>query len=691
MDVSIVIVTHNSLHAVEECLESLRRHPPSGRYEVIVIDNASEDGTPEAINERFDSVRVVANEENVGYSRGVNQGIRLSTGAMILIINPDIVVTEQSIDRLLSFMAQTPDAGIAGAKLIYPDGRLQYSCRSFYTMQALLLRRTFLGRLFPRARALREHLLMDYDHESPRRVDWLIGACMMVRREAIERVGRMDERFFLYFEDIDWCYRMKNQGWSVYYVPDSLMIHRYERSSAKSILKRPFVIHMLSLLRYYEKWNRIFYFFRRHRGALKTLLFVFSDLVAINLSFFAAYYIRDVLQPLFINKLYPLDWYYFFILFYNLIFLLTFLFSGLYRIRRETIGIDELFRVARSIFLVLVILTAATYLTRIRIYSRVVLLGQAVIGVLVVFGFRRLIRGIHRELVRARFDLKRILLLGGRDEEERLHEALSSSPELGIDIVGHVNDGPESLGSVRDLPDIVERFKVQEVFVLPSYREMGELVPFLMHSRGRMIQVRIVSPLARLVGRGARVEELGGLHVFSIERGVIFLMGCGFKRVMDLLAALVLLPLSVFFSAICRLYGTITRRVHFSREVRVWGGREIRWPRGVLAGGGEVSDIFKFELFALVISGRLSFIGPPPLLPAWSPGEIAGEASMFRAGITGAWRISNWSDWKTAMESEMFEMQYWSFTREAIILVRSIPAMLTGAYPEWFYNNRRSP
>ncbi len=690
MDVSIVIVTHNSLSPVVDCLQSFEDHPPSVPHEIIVIDNASTDGTRETVAGRFDTVRLVENGENVGYSRGVNQGIRLSAGRMILVLNPDIVVGEGSVDRLLAFMDRTPDVGIAGAKLVYPDGRLQYSCRSFYTLRALILRRTFLGKLFPRARSLREHLLMDYDHETPRRVDWVLGACMMVRREAIEQVGRMDERFFLYFEDIDWCYRMKQQGWKVYYVPDSVMIHRYERSSARSILRRPFLIHMLSLLRYYEKWNRIFYFLRRHRGALKAFVFVTSDLIAINLSFFAAYYLRDLLQPLFVNKLYPLEWYYFFILFCNLITLLTFLFSGLYRIRRETLWIDEFFRAARSIVLVLVIMTAATYLTRIRIYSRMVLLGQAVIGIIAVASFRHIVRSIHREFVRARFDLKRVLLLGARDETERFISTLAASPELGVDVVGHVNDDPDTLGTIRELPSIVERFKVQEVFILPSYQGGSMLLPFLMHSRGRMIQVRIVSPLARMLGSGVRVEEIGGLHVFSVERGGLFLFWSGLKRVIDFAAALILLPISAFFSAFYRLYGTMSRRVRFFRETRLWNGREVHWPRGVKVGGGEVSDFLKYELFVLVLGGRLSFTGPPPALPSWPMGEIAGKTSMFQAGITGIWRISSSADWRTAIENEMLEMQNWSFTREIIILAQSIPALVAGTYPDWFYNDRRT-
>ncbi len=363
MDLSIVIVTHNSSSPVEKCLRSLEEHPPSYEHEVVIVDNASSDGTPGLIRESFPWVRLIANADNRGYSKGVNQAFRESSGRYVLVLNPDIIVREDSIDALVRFMDSNPGAGVAGSKLVFPDGSVQPSCRSFYTLKALFLRRTFLGKVFPRARALREHLLTDYDHEEARKVDWIIGACMIVRREAAEEVGLMDERFFLYFEDTDWCYRMGQHGREVWYVPDSVMVHLYERSSASSMLSRPFLIHMLSLLRYYEKWNAIFYFFRRHRGIIKSLLFVASDLVAINLSFLAAYYLRDSLQPLFTKDLYPIGWYSIFIIFSNFLFLLTFVSTGLYRIRRGTDLSEEFSAVVRAVLIVFAVLLTASYLT----------------------------------------------------------------------------------------------------------------------------------------------------------------------------------------------------------------------------------------------------------------------------------------------------------------------------------------
>jgi FlaA1/EpsC-like NDP-sugar epimerase len=341
---------------------------------------------------------------------------------------------------------------------------------------------------------------------------------MLVRREAMEKVGLMDERFFLYFEDTDWCFRMKKMGWGVYYVPDSVMIHHYERSSAGSMLRLPFIIHLLSLLRYYEKWNRISYILRRNRGPLKFLLFVLGDLAAINASFFAAYLLRDLFQPFFERGLYPVSWYAVYIVFSNVIYFLAFLYSGLYRIRRETPPRSEFLRIARAILLGFVIVLAATYLSRVRIHSRAVLLGQAALTIPAVFLVRQLFRAAHRMLVRARLDLKRTLLVGTNKEIAEYAPRLAPSSAMGIDIVKMAAD-PASAPSVLDeLLRIVETLMIQEVYMLPSFQTDEFLDSLLERSKGKMIQIKAVSPLSHFAGGDVRVEGVGGISLFSIER-----------------------------------------------------------------------------------------------------------------------------------------------------------------------------
>lgn len=690
MDLSIIIVTFNSRVPVERCLASLAAHPPRRTHETIVVDNASADGTAEMIAERFAGVRLLTNAENLGYSRGVNQGMRASAGKALLILNPDIVVREGSIDRLLEFMDRTPDAGIVGAKLVYPDGSLQHSCRSFYTVRALVLRRTFLGALFPRARALREHLLLDYDHETARKVDWVLGACMLVRREALEKVGAMDERFFLYFEDIDWCYRMKNQGWAVYYEPASVMVHTYERSSAKSVFRKPFIFHMLSLLRYAEKWNGLFYFVRRNRGAFKAAALVIADLAAFNLSFFAAYLLRDLIQPLFINSLYPVSWYQSLIIFYNLVFFLTFLAGGLYRVRRETPPAEEALRVARAVILGLVIIMAATYLSRVKIYSRAVVLEQGVFILFIASLFRRILRQMHRELVRARFDLRRVLLVGTKGEAAEIAGRLEGAQELGIEVVGFAGDDGAALGRIEELSEIAERFKIQEVIICESHQRVDALLPFLAHSRRRMIQIKVLSPLARYLGTGVRVEELAGMNVFSMERGVgrRFQRAC--KRCADFLVGLIVLPVATIASLGYRLYGTMSGRVEWFTERRIGrGGRMIAWPRVVGSAGREAGDLVKPGLFLSLVSGRLSLVGPPALADGY-PASCFGALARMRPGITGAWRVGREETTRRALEEEALGLESWSIEEDLMVIASSAGAIFSGKYPAWFYSKGES-
>ena len=689
MDLSIIIVTYNSTSVIGKCLSSLEKYPPSCNYEVIVIDNESTDGTSELVSREFNNVRLKVNNENKGYSKGVNQGISLSNGRMFLVLNPDIIIGENSIDRLYNFMRDNPDAGMAGSKLLGSDGSLQYSCRSFYTIGALFLRRTFFGKLFPKAKALRKHLLMDYDHLKTRSVDWILGACMMVRAEAIEKAGLMDERFFLYFEDVDWCYRMKQHGWNVYYIPQSIMTHCYMRSSAGSIFNKPFLIHLLSLMRYYEKWNCVTYFFKRHRTTLKSLGFVFIDLLAINGSFFLAYLLRGLTDSFFPYGLYPLSWYRYFIPFYNLIFFFSFLFGRLYRIRRETGAVEEFNKILKVILVGLTILMTSTYLLRIRIYSRAVILGQGAISVFLVFAFRSIVRIVHRWFVKAGFDRKRICLVANSEETESFLASIFSFPELGLDVVGTISDEKNSLGTIDDIESIIDRFKIQEIFVFPSFQSVEKMLSVIV-GPDSTIQIRIVSPLARFLSSGVRVDRVGNSYLFSVEKGSVFQMKKWIIRILDIMFSLIILPFSIVLSLFLRLYGKKMGRISFYREKRyAMDKREISWPRIVFQSGREGGDIFKPRLYFLVLINKLSFIGSPVFLSKRDLMQFGRMGNSLRSGITGNWRISRQDYDVSSIRDEIVELQKQSLTNYILLIFKSAVVWISGSYPEWFYREDR--
>jgi N-acetylglucosaminyl-diphospho-decaprenol L-rhamnosyltransferase len=225
MDCSVVIVNYHHDALLAECLESLAKASPGLSTEVIVVDNG---GTlaPGGFRERFPAIHFVDNPENLGFARAANQGIRLARGRHVLCLNPDTVVHEGALHRLVAYLDAHPGVGVVGARLLESDGSLQYSCRRFPSYLTIFFGRyALLTRLFPRNRASRDYLYLDWDHRSAREVDWVSGACLMVRREVIARVGGFDEGYFLFVEDMDWCRRIRDAGFTVAYVPEAVVTH----------------------------------------------------------------------------------------------------------------------------------------------------------------------------------------------------------------------------------------------------------------------------------------------------------------------------------------------------------------------------------------------------------------------------------------------------------------------------------
>lgn len=228
---SVVVVGYNSLEHLRRSLPPLEGEVVRRGGEIVLVDNASTDLTGQTLPEEFPWVRLISNRTNRGYAAGINQGICATTGELVLVLNPDLTVRPGCVDVLVKFMQAHPHVGIAAPRLLNPDGTLQPSCRRFHTLTSILNRRGPLRSLLAYTTWTARHLMLEWDHGAPHEVDWVLGACMLVRRRAIEDVGPMDEGFFLYFEDEDWCYRMWARGWAVSYVPFAEATHEYRRES----------------------------------------------------------------------------------------------------------------------------------------------------------------------------------------------------------------------------------------------------------------------------------------------------------------------------------------------------------------------------------------------------------------------------------------------------------------------------
>ena len=216
--VSVVVVTFNAMPWIERALESVRGH------ETIVVDHGSTDGTLELVRERFPEARLIE-QENKGLGGGSNAGMRVASGTYFLLLNSDAWALDDAVERLAAFADEHPEGAVVGPRLLNPDGSLQRSVRGFPSVWRLATEYLFLRKLAPRSRALNSFYGAGFDHDEVREAEFLMGACLLVRREAADTVGLFDEDFFMFSEETDWCYRFRQAGWSVLFTPEAEFVH----------------------------------------------------------------------------------------------------------------------------------------------------------------------------------------------------------------------------------------------------------------------------------------------------------------------------------------------------------------------------------------------------------------------------------------------------------------------------------
>jgi GT2 family glycosyltransferase len=219
-DVSAIVVTHNAAEWIERPLGSLA----GSGAEAIVVDNASTDGTAKLVREKFPDARVIE-QDNKGFGAGNNAGMRAASGRYFLLLNPDAWLTDGALEKLVAFADEHPEAAVVGPRLLNPDGSLQRSVRGYPSPWRIATEYFFLRKLGPRTHALNAFFGEQFDHESVREAEYLFGACMLVRREAVDAVGGFDEDFFLMSEEVDWCYRFREAGWKVLFYPGAEVFH----------------------------------------------------------------------------------------------------------------------------------------------------------------------------------------------------------------------------------------------------------------------------------------------------------------------------------------------------------------------------------------------------------------------------------------------------------------------------------
>ena len=606
-DVSVIIVNYNVREFLEQALESVERAGAGLSVETFVVDNDSADGSAQMVRERFPDVRLIENEENVGFATANNQAIREASGRHLLILNPDTLLQEDTLRTLVRFMDEHPDAGAAGCSILNPDGTFApESRRSFPTPSVAFYRLTGLSRFFPRSRIFGRYNLnyLPIDQESE--VDALSGSCMMVRHAALYENGRMaergngraealsqegaglfDEAFFMYGEDLDWCYRIQQQGWKIYYTPETQIIHYKGESTKKGELRyvRLFYGAMLRFVEKHFSGNPETGLLRRNSSRLLALCIRLGILVHALLTFVTRAF--TTVGPVLLDFLlvfgmmagaarlwsagFGSSFYLVVTPAYTIAAVLGVALFGGYR-RGHRLHLRPVFTGLAGALLV--VATISFFVRDIAFSRAVLLLGFMGTGVLLVA--KRLLQRIRTK------DLRRTLLVGSPNEASRLRRLVGRSMRPSTLLLGYVGDKPRHdgndsiphLGHLRHLRDLVRLQAADDVVFAADTLSNTAILGHMRQLRDLPVQFKILaSGRDRIIGK-ASVEDFS-VPFMSAERAVAPLRSPLSRRLLEVPVALVSMAIHPPLK--------LAARITSSRRLRAIASVTARMP-SVLAG-----------------------------------------------------------------------------------------------------------
>jgi len=649
--VSAILVARNSGTDLRACVHSILEegHRADLATEIIVVDNASSDGAVEQLKREFGAVSVLRNDSNLGFGAAANQGFRQSKGQHILLINPDARLLKGSLSRLKGTLDDHPTAAIAAPTLVLDDGALQESPRSFYNLPALLARRTLYGRTRAGQAALAEHAPSIQLGEGPTTVDWVTGAAMLVRRDAMSAQGPFDERYFLYFEDVDLCRRMQATEHNVLFTPQARVAHRFGGASRTQVPWNPLLWqHALSGLLYLERWHAGWWTLRSARTLARTaslatlragLLWAIATITLAPTQAIPTVLLATLLVPL--------------------------------RSRR---GPGR--RPLASITALAAALSAAGAVPA--LWTDGQLSGPLLreIGLWCLAGVPavRLLDASLRRLraVAARRGLghQACLLAGDPKEAARVAQNLKEQPEEGLHVAGFVPldttipGGPEPrLEQWKDVAPLAARLRVDTVLLCGSATQLSQMTEGVVQLRDLGIDPAFVLTDTDELLQSETPPELAGRPLLPLGSGLGSQFGRkvaeGAERVLACLGLLLLLPVTPLLLGAASLVSSgapllKTKRMGMGETTfdmfRLrsgpsesgdqdggWVGHLLRWTHA-----DELPQLIN------VVRGDMALVGPRPVAPEVAADLESWQRARFtvRPGITGVWQLDRLRRWR---------------------------------------------
>ena len=550
---SIIIVNYNVSYFLEQALLSVQKAIANIKTEVFVVDNNSVDGSVAMVQKRFPWVKLIDNQENVGFSRANNQAIRLSDAEYILLLNPDTVLEEDSLQKCCDFMDMNPHAGALGVKML--DGKgifLPESKRGLPTPAVAFYKVFGLSKLFPHSKIFGRYHLGFLNENETHEVDVLAGAFMMLRKSVLDKTGLLDEDYFMYGEDIDLSYRVQKAGFKNYYFPETRIIHYKGESTKRTSTNYVFIFYKAMIIfaqKHFSKGNAGLFSVLIHsaiylRATISILARVLKAIYIPLIDFIFFYITMNLITHFWVKNFkftqiqYPEIYLHLIIPAYGLCWLISIYFSG---------GYDsefKFFKVVRgAVWGTLLISGASNFLESYRYSKALIILGG--VAVITNIFLARIIRHfvVYRNIRLGEPEVKRTLLVGEKDECERVRSILDQV-KAKVNIVGYLQTLSKPcedlwcLGSIRQMNEAIMIYKIDEVIFCSKNLPSVNIIEWMTKVKATGVDFKIVPDESNYIIGSNSKETVGELYTFDVQLSIDKPESIRSKRLFDVALSL---------------------------------------------------------------------------------------------------------------------------------------------------------
>jgi len=685
-ELSIIIVNYNVRKLLEQALISIRKAVKGIQSEIFVVDNNSSDGSDIMIKEHFPDVQLISNKENLGFSKANNQALKLAKGSFICLINPDTIVQGDTFTTCLTYFKNNDDVGALGCKIINPDGTIQPACRrSFPTPWVAFSKIIGLARLFPNSKLFSKYNLSYHDPDKTIEVDAISGSFMMVRKKTIDEVGYLDESFFLFGEDLDWCYRIKEGGWKIVYLPLTKIIH-YKGSSTQKAgfdsIKVFYQAMQIFVRKHYQKGFSLIpsWFLLMGIWIRGGFSFLIKSLKMISVPGIDLLFIQISLLLSIIMKFNNANvWYSYASIncIYSFVWLVSFSFVGLY-----SRGVKNLFKALEGVLAGFVINASITFFLPQYAFSRQVFIVAALLNSLFIPGWRILLflatSSSHNRFfnfISSYMFQKRVLIVGTDTLAKRIMKRISNRTTHKYNIVGFVTSEKDDLlkteisnkpvlGSLRDLKRLIIAHKINEIIFSPESMESKDLLNIIVDTKKLNIDFKIVPESDDMIIANTDIENFDDIPLVEFDYKIYRISNLILKRTFDLILSFLFFPLLIpFFLYILVSLKYSINRTYISDGT---GGREkilvvYRNGKKLLHNLGMVTLLFE------VMRGKLTFIGTELNFCGSHVNEYG-----FKPGLTSIVQLYNTKTDKEKFRLNEYYLRNYSLMLDLEILFKSV-------------------